>query len=374
MRVEAAGHGGVVLARIEQVAPREFDQVQRRAAAGQRLFVVPVHDDALARGVHRVVVQILRQLHAAAAGPRVGPGGGNVVVVHERAHEEVAAGLNVGDARLPEQVQQVELAHGHVAEAVAPGAVPEHAVGRAPVLELVPPRIGPYLLKVRLFQHGRHDGRQCLCVRFILFAARQDHRLREAVHRVGVLRDDGIEQPRARRLHHVGPLLAPAVAQVLPVPQAVPLLIGDDARLERALAVLVPAQKLRAARHVVRRDHGRGHIRPERFCRTGRRKHRRRIRRAVRHGVRFLVCHRLSFAAVSGEMVYITFCILREKETAVAVFSCLHNHSLLSGSNTFGVRCTTGRGAMGSDWHRYRISSAMWSSCRVSTSSGACAS
>lgn len=256
----------------------------------------------LVRGVHRVVIQILRQLHAAAAGPRVGPGGGNVVVVHERAHEEVAAGLNVRDARLPEQVQQVELAHGHVAEAVAPGAVPEHAVGRAPVLELVPPRIGPHLLKVRLFQHGRHDGRQRLRVRFILLAARQDHRLREAVHRVGVLRDNGVEQPRARRLYHVAALLAPAVAQILPVPQAVPLLVGDDARLERALAVLVPAQKLRAARHVVRRDHGRGHVRPGRLCRT--------CRRAVGHGVRFLVCHRLSFAAISGEMVYITFCIL----------------------------------------------------------------
>ena len=63
----------------------------------------------------------------------------------------------------------------------------------------------------------------------------------------------------------------PAVAQVLPVPQAVPLLVGDDARLERALAVLVPAQKLRAARHVVRRDHGRGHVRPGRLCRTCRR-------------------------------------------------------------------------------------------------------
>ena len=242
------------------------------------------------------------------------------------------------------------------------------------MLELVPPRIGPHLLKVRLFQHGWHDGRQRLRVRFILLAARQDHRLREAVHRVGVLRDNGVEQPRARRLYHVAALLAPAVAQILPVPQAVPLLVGDDARLERALAVLVPAQKLRAARHVVRRDHGRGHVRPGRLCRTCRRQHRRRIRRAVGHGVRFLVCHRLSFAAVSGEMVYITCCILREKETAVAVFSCLHNQSLLSGSNTLGVRCTTGRGAMGSDWHRYRISSAMWSSCRVSTSSGACAS
>ena len=359
MRVEAAGHGGVILARVEQVTPREFDQVQRRAAAGPRCFVVPVDDDALVRRVHRVVVQILRQLHAAAAGPRVGPAGGNVVVVHERAHEEVAAGLNVGDARLPEQVQQVELAHGHVAEAVAPGAVPEHAVGRAPVLELVPPRVGPHLLKVRLFQHGRHDGRQCLRVRLILLAARQDHRLREAVHRVGVLRDDGVEQPRARRFHHIGALFTPAVAQVLPVPQTVPLLVRDDACLERALAVLVPAQKLRATRHVIRRDHGRGHIRQSRVGCTRRGEQRCRIFRAVGHGVRFLVCHRLSFAAVPGKIVYITFLHLREKETAIAVLLCLHNHSLLSGSNTFGVRCTTGRGAIGSDWHRYRISSAM---------------
>ena len=289
------------------------------------IFVVPVDDDALVRRVHCVVVEILRQLHAAASGTRIRPCGRNVVVVHERAYEEVAAGLNVGDARLPEQVQQVELPHGHVAETAASGAVPEHAVGRAPVLELVPPRIGPHLLKVRLFKHGRHDGRQRLRVRFILLAARQDHRLREAVHRVGVLRDNGVEQPRARRLYHVAALLAPAVAQILPVPQAVPLLVGDDARLERALAVLVPAQKLRAARHVVRRDHGRGHVRPGRLCRTCRRRHRCRIRRAVGHGVRFLVCHRLSFAAVSGEMVYITFRILREKETAVAVFLCLHN-------------------------------------------------
>ena len=158
------------------------------------------------------------------------------------------------------------------------------------MLELVPPRVRPHLLKVRLFQHRRHDGRQCLRVRLILLAARQDHRLREAVHRVGVLRDDGVEQPRARRLHHVGALLAPAVAQILPVPQAVPLLVGDDARLECALAVFVAVQQLRAARHIVGRDHGLTHVRQPRLC-----------RRAVGQGVRFFVCHRLSFAAVFGK-------------------------------------------------------------------------
>ena len=290
MRVEAPGHCGVVLARVEQVAPGEFHEVQRCAAAGQRLFVVPVDDDALVRRVHRVVVQILRQLHTAAAGTRVGPGGGDVVVIHECAHEEVAAGLNVGDARLPEQIQQVELPHGHVAETAAAGAVPEHAVGRAPVLELIPPRVRPHLLEVRLFQHRRHDGRQCLRVRLVGFAARQDHRLRKAVHRVGVLRDDGVEQPRARWLHHVGALLAPPIAQVLPVPQTVPLLVGDDARLERALAVFVAAQQLRAARNIIGRDHGLAHVRQPRLC-----------RRAVGQGVRFFVCHRRSFAAVSGK-------------------------------------------------------------------------
>ena len=290
MRVEATGHGGVVFARVEQVTPGEFHEVQRRSAAGQRLFVVPVDDDALVRRVHCVVVEILRQLHAAASGTRIRPCGRNVVVVHERAHEEVAAGLNVGDARLPEQVQQVELPHGHVAETAAAGAVPEHAVGRAPVLELVPPRVRPHLLEVRLFQHRRYDGRQRLCVRLVSLAARQDHRLREAVHRVGVLRDDGVEQPRARRFNHVGALLAPPVAQILPVPQAVPLLIGDDARLECALAVLVAAQQLRAARNVVGRDHGLAHLRQPCLC-----------RRAVGQGVRFFVCHRRSFAAVSGK-------------------------------------------------------------------------
>ena len=254
--VEAVRHGGVVLAGVEQGVAGELDEMQHGAAIGQALFVVPVHDDAHVGGVHRVVVEVLRQLHAAVSGLHAGVGGGDVVVRHERAEEEVAALLQIGDTRLPEQVQQVEPAQRHVAQPVFALRVPEHAVGGAAVLELVPPRVRPDLLEAVFLQQRGHDGGQRAGVRLVGGAAREDDGFGVVVHGVGVLGGDGVEEPRAGRLDRVVAARAAAAAQILPVAQAVPLLVGDDARFQRAFAVLVAAQQLHAARHVLVRDGG----------------------------------------------------------------------------------------------------------------------
>ena len=63
----------------------------------------------------------------------------------------------------------------------------------------------------------------------------------------------------------------------------------DDFLLEEATK-REQAQQLRAARNVVGRDHGLTHVRQPCLC-----------RRAVGQGIRFFVCHRRSFAAVSGK-------------------------------------------------------------------------
>ena len=124
------------------------------------------------------------------------------------------------------------------------------------MLELVPPRVRPDLLEAVFLQQRGHDGGQRAGVRLVGGAAREDDGLGVVVHGVGVLGGDGVEEPRAGRLDRVVAARAAAAAQILPVAQAVPLLVGDDARFQRALAVLVAAQQLHAARHVLVRDGG----------------------------------------------------------------------------------------------------------------------
>ena len=234
--------------------------MQQRPARGGGGLVVPVHHHALACDVHGVVVDIL--LHVDDAAAQV-PSVLRVlllqqVLVHQVHDKQVAGLLNVGDAGFPEDFQQVDGADVDVAQAVVLGAVPEHAVYRRSVFQLLPPVVGVGLLELVVLQHNRQNGGEGLCALLVAALPGQHHRLRVIVHGVGVLVGDGIEQPGRRRLRPSARDL-PGLAAVLPpdgfpVAQLPPQLVLYNAGLQVGLALLVSGQNVDGLCHLLLAD------------------------------------------------------------------------------------------------------------------------
>ena len=193
---------GVVLAGEQQGLAHELGIVQQRLAAGGGRLVVPVHHHALVAGVDGVIVDILLHVHGPAAQMALML---RVlllqqVLVHQVHDEQVAGLLDVGHARLPKQLEQVDLPDVHVAQAVLLGAVPEHTVGCRAVFQLLPPVVRVGLLVVVVLQDDRQHGGQHLGALLVAALAGEDHRLRVVVHSVRVLIQNAVEQPGRGRL------------------------------------------------------------------------------------------------------------------------------------------------------------------------------
>ena len=193
---------GVVLAGEQQGLAHELGVVQQRLAAGRGRLVVPVHHHALVAGVDGVIVDILLHVHGPAAQMALML---RVlllqqVLVHQVHDEQVAGLLDVGHARLPKQLEQVDLPDVHVAQAVLLGAVPEHTVGCRAVFQLLPPVVRVGLLVVVVLQDDRQHGGQHLGALLVAALAGKDHRLRVVVHSVRVLIENSVEQPGRGRL------------------------------------------------------------------------------------------------------------------------------------------------------------------------------
>lgn len=82
-----------------------------------------------------------------------------------------------------------------VTQAVLLLGVPKHTVGRRAVFELVPPVVRISLLIVVVLQQDGQDGGQRPCALLIAVLPWEHHRLGVVVHGVGVLVEDGVEQP-----------------------------------------------------------------------------------------------------------------------------------------------------------------------------------
>ena len=149
--------------------------------------------------------------------------------------------------RFPKQIENVHAPHVHIALAALLGWVPEHAQNARPALKLLPPHVRIRLLKSVLFQdHGQHGG-QHRGIRPISLFARKHHRLGVIVHCVGVLVEQAVQQPRARRFRIAR---IAGWAHALPMAQAIPLIVFHHARIERRLAAPVFRQQLlRFCRH-----------------------------------------------------------------------------------------------------------------------------
>ena len=253
MSVEAVGILlRLVLAGKQHLAAHEFAVVQHRLAQPCGLFVVPVHHHALVAGVHVVVVDILLDVDDLA--PQLALQLGILllqqVVVFQVHHEQVPAGLQIRDPRLPEDVQDVHKPDVHVSQAVLERLVPEHTLGAHAVLQLVPGRLGIGMLILVALKYHRQHGAQCLGVALVLALPGQHVGLRVVVHHVRVLVADGIEHPGGGGLRSGllagGRLLAP---DHVPVPQLPPPLLLHDPGLQVGLAPLVVLQGLDGPLH-----------------------------------------------------------------------------------------------------------------------------
>ena len=255
----------IVLAGIQQGRTHEFDIVQRRPAVRRLDLVIPVHYHALVAGVHAVVVDILFNVHdfTLLLALQLRIFAVQQVVVHQIDNKQVPTLLDVCDARLPEQIQQVDVPDLDVPQTVVLPAIPEHAVGRRAVLQLLPPVVRVNLLKVVILLHHRQYLTQRLGALLVALFPWKHHRLRVVVHGVGVFVLDGVKEPRGRglRLRKRGHFLAAgvnalglALANALPVPQLPPQFVVDDAVFQAALAVFILGQQVNASLHVPVRD------------------------------------------------------------------------------------------------------------------------
>ena len=152
--------------------------------------------------------------------------------------EQVSGSLDVRDATLPEQVDDIHLSDRNVTQAIQLLLIPEDTVDAGTCFELVVPDIVIGLLKVILLQDHRDDGAEHLCLCLVSFLSREDIGRGEVIHSICVFVGNSIEQPAGGRLYLIGLSLSHA----LPVTELVPLLILYDSLLKVGLAFLVLVQ------------------------------------------------------------------------------------------------------------------------------------
>ena len=211
-------------------------------AAHACLLVVPVDHHGLVGGVHVVIVEILGDVHGGSTelALKLRIHTDESIVIRKLHMEEMARLLDVLNARLPEEIDDVHLLDADIAETVQLATVPEDAVYARTSLELVVPYIAVGLLKFALVKDYRDDGGQHLSLALIPLLTGQNVRGREVVHRVGMLVGNGVEQPSRGRLH----ILLLLLPHTLPVTELVPLLILNDPRFKVGFTLLVLLQSL----------------------------------------------------------------------------------------------------------------------------------
>ena len=138
--------------------------------------------------------------------------------------EEVPAALDVSNAALPEQVQDVHLPDGDVTQALHGIGIPQHGVDAGTAFQLVVTDLVVDLLKIVLLQNHRDDGAEDFGLLFVIGSPGQDIGAGKIVHGIGVLVGDAVKEPGGAGFH----CLLGAGAHTLPVAQLEPLLVFND--------------------------------------------------------------------------------------------------------------------------------------------------
>ncbi len=248
----------LILRSEQQRIPHELGVVQHRPSTGREDLVVPVHHHAFPTHIHCIVVDILLHVHRISLQLSLTLGIPLLqqVLVHQLHQEKIPALLDIGDPRLPEKLQKVDLPDVDIPQPVLLLVVPENAVGGGPVLQLFPPVIRVGLFIVVILQDHRQYGGKHFGAALIAPLPGQHHRLGVIVHGVRVLIENGVEKPGRRRLRPRlgGASLSPP--DDFPVPQLPPQFVLDDPLLQVPLALLVAVQDLNGPGHFLLTDPG----------------------------------------------------------------------------------------------------------------------
>ena len=228
-------------------------------------LVVPIHNQGLILGLAGILLMVFfqRQGTAAQLALQLGVHLLQLLIVPGLYTEEVLGLLNIRNTGLPEQIEYIHLTKADITQPVQLFRIPENAGYLGAASELIIPAITVNLLILAMIQDYRDHRRQLLCLRLILLLTGQNVRHRKVVHGICVLICNGIKQPSADRFHLIRAVCS---ANVLPMPQLEPLLIGDHSLLQALLAVLVFHQDLLGFSYLLRSDHRRSVLLPHRSC------------------------------------------------------------------------------------------------------------
>ena len=102
------------------------------------------------------------------------------------------ASLDIRNARLPVDIQQIHLLHGNVAQSMQLTAVPNNLVYAGAGLQLLPHSVAIGLLKLVLLQNAGHNGAEHGCLCLVPFLSWQDIGLWVALHGIRMLAHDHI--------------------------------------------------------------------------------------------------------------------------------------------------------------------------------------
>ena len=149
----------VILRGVQHLPVAELAEVQHGLAVAVVELVVPIDHHGLIGRIDGIVIDILGQLHRRV---RAGVGQAGILFldalrVNQLNVIKVCGLLNIRDARLPEEVEHVQLTDVDVTEAIVLGLIPEYACHARAGLELVPPHVAVGQLKVVLFKDHRQD-------------------------------------------------------------------------------------------------------------------------------------------------------------------------------------------------------------------------
>ena len=241
---------GVVLAGVEHGIAYELAVLQNFPPACHRV-VIPVHHQRFARPARRVFGAVLGQGEVRLQVGVLQLG----IALHQRfpvqrGHQEhIPALLNILDARLPEQVRQVDAGNRHVAQAVPFAAVPINGVYAGAMLVLFPRLAAVHFLKMILFQYHRQDAGQPAGLLLVALLPGQNDGFGVSVHHVGMLAHDHVHQPFGGAFRGVGIAL---LQHGIPGVALPPHFVGDEPGFQPGFPRLILFQGLRRFQDPVR--------------------------------------------------------------------------------------------------------------------------
>ena len=214
-------------------------------------MVVPIDHHALLGRIHVVIVQILRKCDAVTAKfthtLRISLF--KERIVHKLGMEQMRRLLDIRNARLPEEVDKVNLLDTDVPKTVVLATIPEYSLGASAMLEHIPRDIGVGLLIPVLLHNHRNDSGELRCLGLVIRLSRLYITRRIRIHHITVSALDTAPQPCGCRLEL---LLRILLVDIPPLSQLPELFVCNNLLFESRFTGLVLLKDVGCLQYLVR--------------------------------------------------------------------------------------------------------------------------